>query len=133
MEQTKSRTRILYNGRCHHCSARISDYARYAAASNLPLWFEDVHEVDLSDWGVAHDQAAHLLHVKHKGQTYIGFAAYLTLWNQLPRYRRMSQILGLPGVRQVLTIAQDRTLSGCLMSCAVKHMASMVGRPAVKS
>ena len=47
----------------------------------------DLNKTDLSEWGVDEDRATRLLHVMHHGKIHVGLAAFLVLWDQMPRYR----------------------------------------------
>ena len=120
MSKTEKPTRILYNGRCNVCNGEITTYARYAAKHNLPLWFEDLNESDLDEWGLSRIEAMSLLHVRHRGEAYEGMAAYLVLWGQMPRYRPLARLFGLPVLRQVSTFLYDQVLSRIMFSCMSK-------------
>ncbi len=97
------RTRALYNGDCPVCSAEMSTYAGYAKGAALPIVFDDLNRSDLEAWGVTEDRAARLLHVLHDGRLHVGWDAFLVLWAQMPRYRWLARIGGLPVIRPVLS------------------------------
>ncbi|UZD91204.1 thiol-disulfide oxidoreductase DCC family protein [Cognatishimia activa] len=96
-----AKTRALYNGDCPVCSAEMCHYEAYADTKNLPLGFEDLNKIDLSDWGVTEDQATRLLHVIHDDKLLVGWDAFLALWSQMPRYQLVARIGGWPIVRPI--------------------------------
>ena len=95
-------TRALFNGDCPVCDAEMCHYADYAAEQDLPIAFDDLNQSDLARWGVTGDHAARLLHVLHEGRLYVGWSAFLVLWSQMPRYRWLARVGGLPVVRPLL-------------------------------
>ena len=96
-----TKTKTLYNAECPVCNFEISHYARYADARALPLDFEDLNTVDLTRWGVTKDAAMRRLYVLHDAQMYSGIPAFLILWRQMPRYRIVAKIVGLPVIKQI--------------------------------
>lgn len=110
MQETME-TRVLYNDACPVCRTEIRHYARYAAEAALPLRFEDLNTDDLRDWGLTPDAAARRLHVLTDGQILSGIDGFLVLWAQMPRYRWLGRIVGLPGIRQTAAMAYDYVLA----------------------
>lgn len=100
MDQT-SKTRALYNGDCPVCSSEMCHYAAYSEEQGLPLGFEDLNKIDLTEWGVTEDQATRLLHVIHDGKLHVGWDAFLALWSQMPRYQWAARVGGWPLVRPI--------------------------------
>ena len=94
-------TRALYNGDCPVCSTEMCHYEDYSKAKALPVGFEDLNQIDLSEWGVTEDEATRLLHVMHKGQLFVGWDAFLVLWEQMPRYRLAARIARIPGIYHI--------------------------------
>jgi hypothetical protein len=76
-------------------------YADYVSDHELPVAFDDLNKVDLAQWGVTEDEATRLLHVQHGGALFIGFEAFLVLWEQMPRYRILARLGRLPMIYQV--------------------------------
>lgn len=107
-------TRVLYNHDCPVCRAEITHYADYAGREGLAIGFDDLNRVDLGMWGVSADQAARRLHVVHEGRVLSGIPAFITLWQQMPRYRWLARIVGLPGLRQIATVVYDHILAPVL-------------------
>lgn len=96
MPQSETYTRALYNGDCPVCSAEMCAYEAYSDKNALPVVFDDLNKVDLTEWGVTEDAATRLLHVLHDGKLHVGFDAFLILWEQMPRYRLLARIGRLP-------------------------------------
>lgn len=107
-------TSVLYNGACPVCSAEIRHYAQYANHSGLPIRFDDLTSDALADWGVDADLAARRLHVLHDGVLTSGIPAFLVLWGQMPRYRWLARVFGLPGIRQAASATYDHVLAPLL-------------------
>ena len=97
-------TRTLYNGDCPICDAEMCAYDAYAQKQGLPIAFEDLNKIDLSEWGVTEDEATRLLNVVHEGQLYSGTKAFLILWEEMPRYRLLAKIGRLPVIYQIADI-----------------------------
>ena len=96
------KTRALYNADCPVCNSEMCHYEAYAKARDLPIEIVDLNKTDLSEWGVGEDRATRLLHVMHDGKIHVGLAAFLVLWDQMPRYRFMARIARIPGLYQIL-------------------------------
>lgn len=94
-------TRALYNSDCPVCDSEMRTYNAYSKQTGLPIAFEDLNQIDLSDWGVTEDQATRLLHVMHRGQLYVGYDAMLILWKQMPRFQWLERIGRIPGIYHI--------------------------------
>lgn len=101
------KTEILYNGACPICAAEIALYRRQSEAAGAPVSFSDLNRADLSGWDLSAEQAARRLHARQGGQVTSGFAAFLLLWEQLPRMRWLARILRLPGLRHLARAGYD--------------------------
>lgn len=110
-QSKETETRVLYNADCPVCSFEINHYAAYARRQALPLGFEDLNTDDLADWGLTRDQAAQRLYVLKDGTLYSGIPAFLLLWQDMPRYRWLARLVGLPGIRQIACFVYDRMLA----------------------
>ena len=106
-----AQTRVLYNADYPVCSFEINHYAAYAKAKALPLRFEDLNGDDLADWGLTRDQAARRLYVLREGVMLSGIPAFLTLWQDMPRYRFLARIIGMPGIRHLASGLYDHLLA----------------------
>lgn len=107
----RSETRVLYNAECPVCRFEIGHYEAYCRAEGLPIRFDDLNDAARAAWGIDADTAARRLHVLHDGRISAGLPAFLVLWAQMPRYRWLGRVVGLPGVRQVASALYDRALA----------------------
>lgn len=110
-ENMKEETRVLFNGDCPVCSFEIGHYQTYAADRGLPIRFDDLNGPDLAEWALDPDTAARRLYVLHQGEVTSGVDAFLVLWRQMPRWRWLACVVGLPGIRQVASGTYDRVLA----------------------
>ena len=114
MTKQQPETEVLYNGACPVCAAEIGHYRGYAGPRALPIRFHDLNATDLARWGLTPDQAARRLYVARDGRIESGIPAFLTLWREMPRYRWLARLVGLPGVRQVAALLYDHVLASLL-------------------
>ncbi len=109
--ENRARTSVLYNAACPVCNFEIRHYARYAVARGLPIRFDDLNSDARDQWGFDADTAARRLYVLHEGKLTSGIPAFLVLWSQMPKYRWLARVVGLPGIRQVAAAAYDHVLA----------------------
>lgn len=102
---------VLYNAECPICRREIEHYAGYAGRTGLAIRFDDLNGAACADWGLDPDEATRRLHVLEDGRLLSGIPAFLALWRQMPRYRWLARVVGLPGIRQVATLVYDRALA----------------------
>lgn len=104
-------TKVLYNHECPVCAFEITHYAAYAQKQGLPIQFDDLNGPARAAWGIDADTAARRLYVLHDGVLTSGIPAFLVLWREMPRYRALAAIVGLPGVRQIASVIYDHLLA----------------------
>lgn len=104
-------TRVIYNADCPVCAYEINAYARYAGDKALPIRFEDLNCIDLPALGLTEDAAARRLHVVQNGELLAGVDAFIALWSDMPRYRYLARIVGLPVIRPLAGFAYDRIVA----------------------
>jgi predicted DCC family thiol-disulfide oxidoreductase YuxK len=109
--ENNPKTAVLYNANCPVCNFEIKHYARYSGDNDLPIQFDDLNSDALAQWGIDADTAARRLYVLHDGALTSGIPAFLVLWAQMPKYRRLGQIVGLPGVKQIASVLYDYVLA----------------------
>jgi predicted DCC family thiol-disulfide oxidoreductase YuxK len=109
--EKSTKTSVLYNANCPVCNFEIGHYARYADKAGLPIRFDDLNTDARNQWGLDADTAARRLYVLHDGVMTSGIPAFLVLWAQMPRYRSLGRIVGLPGIRQIAGAAYDYVLA----------------------
>lgn len=115
-------TSVLFNANCPVCSFEIGHYARYAGRRDLPIRFDDLNSEALGCWGMDADTAARRLYVLHQGQLSSGVPAFLVLWGQMPRYRWLARLVGLPGIRQVASAVYDHVLAPAIYNWHLRRL-----------
>jgi predicted DCC family thiol-disulfide oxidoreductase YuxK len=123
-----SDTRVLYNEQCPVCSFEINHYEVYARRKGLPIQFDDLNGPERAAWGIDEDTAARRLYVVHKGDLTSGIPAFLVLWHEMPRYRWLARIVGLPGLRQAAALAYDHILAPLIYRWHLRRRARRVSR-----
>ena len=109
--EISAKTSVLYNATCPVCNFEIQHYARYAGDNALPIRFDDLNSDARDQWGLDADTAARRLYVLHEGKLTTGIPAFLVLWAQMPRYRWLARVVGLPGMKQVACVTYDYVLA----------------------
>ncbi|SFM46462.1 thiol-disulfide oxidoreductase DCC family protein [Shimia aestuarii] len=107
-------TRVLFNADCPVCNAEICHYQRYTDARALPVRYDDLNGPDRAAWGIDPNTAAQRLHVMHLGLVYSGLDAFRILWKQMPRYRWLATLTGLPGLYRIASFTYDHVLAPTL-------------------
>ncbi|MEM9714902.1 MAG: DUF393 domain-containing protein [Pseudomonadota bacterium] len=105
------RTKVLYNAECPVCNFEISHYAKYADKNALDIQFDDLNGAARSDWNIDADTAARRLYVEKDGVRYGGIPGFIVLWEEMPRYRWLARLVGLPGVKQIASLTYDYILA----------------------
>ncbi|GAA6179401.1 hypothetical protein NBRC116594_08390 [Shimia sp. NS0008-38b] len=116
------KTRVLYNADCPVCNAEICHYRDYSKAQGLTLGFDDLNTDALKDWDIDADTAARRLHVIHNGRLYDGIPAFLVLWQEMPRYRWLARLVGLPGIRHLACLLYDWALAPLIYRNHLRRM-----------
>lgn len=116
--------KTLYNAECPVCNFEISHYARYAKAKGLALDFEDLNDADLASWGLTKDEAMRRMYVAHDGALVSGIPAFLILWREMPRYRWVARIVGLPIVKQIAAAGYDWVAAPLIYRWALRRNAA---------
>lgn len=106
-----AKTSVLYNANCPVCNFEIQHYAQYADANDLPIRFDDLNSEARAQWGLDADTAARRLYVLHDDTQTSGIPAFLVLWAEMPKYRWLGRIVGLPGIKQVACALYDFVLA----------------------
>ncbi|MCK0150445.1 DUF393 domain-containing protein [Marivita sp. S6314] len=106
-----SQTKVLFNNDCPVCSFEINHYAAYARREGLPIQFDDLNGAERAAWGIDEDTAARRLYVLQNGELTSGIPAFLVLWLEMPRYRWLGRIVGLPGIKQIASLVYDYALA----------------------
>lgn len=111
-DTSNDRTGVLYNANCPVCSYEIDHYAAYSTGQALPIDFDDLNDpAALQRWGLDPDTAARKLHVLKDGTLLAGIPAFIALWEDMPRYRKLARIVALPGIYHVACGVYDWVLA----------------------
>ena len=117
-----AKTSVLYNANCPVCNFEIQHYAQYADANDLPIRFDDLNSEARAQWGLDADTAARRLYVLHDNTLTSGIPAFLVLWAQMPKYRWLGRIVGLPGIKQVACALYDFVLAPIIYRWHVRRL-----------
>ena len=127
--ENSAKTSVLYNATCPVCNCEIQHYARYARSNGLPIRFDDLNCDARGQWGLDADTAARRLYVLHEGTLTSGIPAFLVLWAQMPKYRWLARVVGLPGIRQVACTAYDFVLAPIIYRWHLRRMRRQTAHP----
>ena len=126
--ENSTKTSVLYNATCPVCNFEIQHYVRYAGDNDLPIRFDDLNSDARGDWGLDADTAARRLYVLHEGTLTSGIPAFLVLWTQMPRYRWLAWVVGLPGISQVAAAAYDHVLAPAIYGWHLRRVRRQAAR-----
>lgn len=113
-------TSVLFNADCPVCNWEIGHYKTYAKGAALPIRFDGLEAA--CRWGLTEDQAARRLHVLADGQLLSGIPAFLALWREMPRYRWLARLVGLPGLRHLAAASYDYVLAPVIYRAHLRRM-----------
>lgn len=99
-----SQKTIYFDGACPLCSLEIAHYKRQSGAENL-CFLDISHEgVEAGD-GLTREAALARFHVRAAdGSLLSGAAAFVSIWQDLPKWRWAARLARLPGVLPVLEL-----------------------------
>ena len=123
-----SHTRVLFNDDCPVCSFEINHYAAYAKREGLAITFDDLNGPARAAWGLDEDTAARRLYVLRDGTLTSGIPAFLVLWQEMPRYRWLARLVGLPGIRQAASFLYDYVLAPLIYRWHLRRKARRVSQ-----
>jgi predicted DCC family thiol-disulfide oxidoreductase YuxK len=89
-------TKVLHNDTCPICSREVAAYARQAERAGVTLEIDGLDAAP--DWGLDRDAAARTFRVEQDGRIHEGLDAFRLLWAQLPGWRWLARLTGLPGI-----------------------------------
>jgi len=94
---------VYYDGACPLCRVEIAHYRRQQGAD--VLCFVDVAEPTACGPGLSHAQALARFHVRDaEGRLLSGAAAFVGLWQHLPRWRWLGRVAAWPPVLALLEL-----------------------------
>lgn len=88
---------VFYDGSCGLCSREIRHYKRIAPDTAY-LWIDITRDPEpLKAHGIAVEDALRIMHVQDQnGEMHRGVDAFVTLWSEMPYWRRLRPIVKLP-------------------------------------
>ncbi|MFM9843829.1 MAG: thiol-disulfide oxidoreductase DCC family protein [Dongiaceae bacterium] len=95
---------VFYNGSCPVCRKHVGRFQKISAGrSRLIAWADSAAAPwALRRWHVDPAEAPMRLYaVTDDGRLLSGAAAFARLWRELPGYRALGTVVGLPGIRQI--------------------------------
>jgi len=109
----QSVTCVFYDGACPLCSKEVKLYKKLAANDKLRSEYDDTDiewidisksKTELKEEGIKYADAMQLMHVKDaSGVHQVGIDAVLTVWDQIPYYRKLSKFLkSIPALHPLL-------------------------------
>ena len=93
---------VYYDGKCGLCRKEISYYKKIADDGQF-VWSDIAHDArPLSLLGVSQMDALRRLHATDsKGTLHIGIDAFILIWQQLPAWRLLAILVGIPVLRHM--------------------------------
>ena len=104
----KSVTCVFFDGACPLCSKEVKLYKKLAAndPDEVAIEWIDISksQTKLKEEGIKYADAMQLMHVKDaSGIHQVGIDAVLTVWDQIPYYRKLSKFLkSIPALHPLL-------------------------------
>jgi predicted DCC family thiol-disulfide oxidoreductase YuxK len=92
---------VFYNGDCSLCRARVAKYQEASRGRSRLIAWCDVARTPwaLRRWGIDGSRARRRMHVVDaSGRVHGGAAAFARLWRELPGYRALGHLIGVPGI-----------------------------------
>ena len=93
---------VYYDGKCGLCRKEISYYRKIADDGQF-IWSDIAHDaMPLSLLGVSQMAALRRLHATDSnGTLHIGVCAFILIWKQLPTWRLLAILVGIPVLRHI--------------------------------
>jgi predicted DCC family thiol-disulfide oxidoreductase YuxK len=83
-------TKVLYNNNCPVCSLEINHYKKYSEKEDIQIIYEDLNKTNLEKWSLSKDESMKRLHVIKNNTLYSGVDAFIVLWDEMPKYKKLS-------------------------------------------
>ena len=99
---------IFYDGKCGLCSREINYYKKIAQADKFRWSDIATDPTPLKPLKISQADGLRRLHgIDSEGHLHIGVDAFLLIWRELPYWRFLSMVVGLPGIRHLAQLAYN--------------------------
>jgi predicted DCC family thiol-disulfide oxidoreductase YuxK len=103
------RPTVFFDGGCPLCRREIAHYQKIDRQQRLHWLDISPEATDLSAYGLSRAQAMAVFHVQDaRGQMHTGAAAFVRLWDELPRWRRLAQLVRILHLLPLLNAVYHR-------------------------
>ena len=101
---SEPRKTIYYDGACPLCTLEIAHYQKQEGAENL--CFRDVSREDETPGAdLTREQALARFHIRKADGTLLsGAAAFVAIWDDLPKWRWAARVARVPGVLALMEV-----------------------------
>lgn len=106
MAEREERITVYYDGACPRCVRDRAQYERLAGEAGADTCWVDItgRDAELRAQGIDPDTALRELHVRDgEGRVRRELDAYILLMARVPRLRPLAWLIGLPGLRTLLS------------------------------
>lgn len=101
----KNKVMIYYDGLCILCSREIDHYRRQTGSESITFIDITASQFSAQNEGLDPFLVHKVMHVKTAaGELKTGVEAFITIWQQLPRYQRIAKIANIKSVQSVLNL-----------------------------
>ena len=100
---------VFYDGECPLCSKEIAHYRRVDKANKLNWVDLTKNDVLLAEAGINYHAAMRRLHcIDAYGEKKIGVDAFLVVWEHMPKYRHLANVIKALYLRRPLNFLYNR-------------------------
>ncbi len=104
-EKSNTCSAVLFDGSCPLCSREIAMYRKLPALANLE-WIDISTPSYCPPPGTTRDVLMKRFHaIDPDGQMLSGARAFVHVWSQLPGWRHLAKLAGIPGVLPMMEIS----------------------------
>ncbi|MEY8767985.1 thiol-disulfide oxidoreductase DCC family protein [Francisella philomiragia] len=117
--------KVFYDGKCGLCSKEINHY-KNIAPENIFEWIDitEISEENLNKEDLDTLSCMKLFHVKdNEGKFHTGVDAFIIIWSQLNKWRKLATIIKLPLIYSFAKIIYSlfaKWRFNCLTHCKIK-------------
>ena len=95
---------VFYDGGCPVCRIEVRYYGRIDRARSI-RWIDITQLTDARlPAGKTRDELLGRFHARDSGGWHIGVDAFARIWRQLPVWRRLAFVFGVPGLRRTAEV-----------------------------